>query len=234
MNTFEFIKRNTINQYLHVLPVQGITVSTALRAKSKKVHFQILLTFSIANHDTDGIFLVVPNLSTPIILGDDWMTRHDVLLNYHNKTICFPNWNYSIDFRPPDDKTVTLMSSLKIRESFESIYSSHEDQQCYSAGSVVNHVLEPKTSHVINSLSSLSCDREPVENIHKRIHGIIDLSSEEKSNLFKLILEYHSIFSNRPGCNKLYTCRFDVTNDTPFKIRPYPIPFAHRSAVEQE
>lgn len=233
-STFEFIKRKSINQYLHVLPVHGITVSTALRAKSKKVHFQVLLKFSIANHNTDCIFLVVPNLSTPIILGDDWMTRHDVLLNYHNKTICFPNWNYSIDFRPPDDKAITLMSSLKVRESFNSIYFSPGDQHGYSSGTVIKHVLEQKTSHVINSLSSMSCDREPVENIHKRIHGIIGLSSEEQSTLLKLILEYHSIFSNRPGCNNLYTCRFDVTHDIPFKIRPYPIPFAHRPAVEQE
>lgn len=62
----------------------------------------------------------------------------------------------------------------------------------------------------------------------------IGLSSEEQTHLFKLILDYHSIFSNRPGCKKLYTCRFDVTHDTPFKIRPYPIPFAHRPAVERE
>lgn len=60
------------------------------------------------------------------------------------------------------------------------------------------------------------------------------MSEKQRIQLVSFLREYHSIFRKRPGFNKLYTCRFDILENVPFKIRPYPVPFARRPAVDQE
>lgn len=40
--------------------------------------------------------------------------------------------------------------------------------------------------------------------------------------------EYQDIFSDRPGISKVYRCHFDVSENIPFCIKPYPIPFSRR------
>lgn len=75
---------------------------------------------------------------------------------------------------------------------------------------------------------------EPFDNIQQYLHGITLLSPTDRSQLLNLLSEYHCIFSNRPGCNNLYTCRFNVVRDEQFKVRPYPNPFAQRPVVEQK
>lgn len=60
------------------------------------------------------------------------------------------------------------------------------------------------------------------------------LVSNEQSQLVELLSSYEYIFRDCPGQNHLYTCRFNVTEDVPFKVKPYPIPFSRRPAVETE
>jgi len=55
-----------------LFPLNGISLTTALSNKSVKIKFQIYLNFSIQNYETFGIFLIVPHLSTPLILGTDF------------------------------------------------------------------------------------------------------------------------------------------------------------------
>lgn len=236
-NTFNDFQHNLPDgQSLNILPVNGVTVSTALRSKSKKVTSQVLLPFSIANFDADCIFLVVPNLSTPVILGDDWLSKYKVILDYQANIIRFPCWNFQCPFRTPVDfHPLAVMSSLSVSEAYEPVYRSSFDQHIFSTQCIMNHIcLTNSTDAVINTISTSVDHLEPFDNIQHRVQGIMSLSTAEKSQLLSLLSEYHCIFSNRPGCNKLYTCCFNVIKDEPFKIRPYPIPFAQRPAVEQE
>jgi len=127
------------------------------------------------------------------------------------------------------------MSSLTISESYEPVYRSSFDQHMFSTQSVINHVSETNSMNaVINTISTSTDHLEPFDNIQQRVQSITSISHTDKTQLLNLLSEYHSIFSNRPGCNRLYTCSFNVVKDEPFKVHPYPIPFAQRPAVEQE
>jgi len=80
---FASIKRSIPErQQLLILPVTGVTISTAVKGRSRKVTTQVLIPFSIFGNTTDCICLVVPHLATSIILGDDWLTQNKVCLDY--------------------------------------------------------------------------------------------------------------------------------------------------------
>lgn len=236
--TFESVKNNTPkDKVLAVLPVTGVTISTAVRGRSRKVTTQVLLPVKVFGHITDGIFLVVPHLATPIILGDDWLTQHKVRLDYGSRVTHFPQWNISVPFtvRPneicqPDCRMLSVSSNIEE-------YSRSIPDQCIAS-------VEQISQHLHHSLSSTmsiySCNTDPdvyidsYENIRERILSISHLSEEQSHRLLDLLIDYHPIFRKRPGLNTLYTCRFDVVEEIPFKVKPYPVPFARRPAVEQE
>lgn len=142
-NTFNVLQQNLKNgQSLNILPVNGVTVSTALRAKSKKVTSQVLLPFSIANFDADCIFLVVPNLSTPFILGDDWLSKYNVILDYQTYMVKFPGWNLQCPFQSSGEtKNSVALSSQHMCETYEPVYYSSFDQHVFSTKSVINHTI---------------------------------------------------------------------------------------------
>lgn len=80
---FADIKRNVpVGQEISVMPVTGVTISTAMQDRSRKITTETLIPFNVSDgvteHVSDGIFLVVSHLATSIILGDDWLTRNRV------------------------------------------------------------------------------------------------------------------------------------------------------------
>ena len=53
-----------------------------------------------------------------------------------------------------------------------------------------------------------------------------DLSVEQKNEMASLISEFRVIFSDKPGKTNLVSHRILLSDDTPIRVRPYPIPFA--------
>jgi len=51
------------SQRLALLPMTGVTITTAVQGRSKKVTQQVLLNIIIDAEPVEGIFLVVPHLS---------------------------------------------------------------------------------------------------------------------------------------------------------------------------
>jgi len=169
-------------QSLNILPVNGITVSTALRSKSKKVTSQVLLSVSIANFDAVCIFLVVPNLSTSFILFNDWLSKHKVILDYQTNMVKFPCWKFQCPFRT---SLVThqsaVMSSLSVSESYEPVYRSSFDQHMFSTQSVLNHICTTNSNYAVINNMSISVDHlEPFDNIQHRVKCITSLSLTDK------------------------------------------------------
>lgn len=117
---------------------------------------------------------------------------------------------------------------MSVCKLYEPVYCSNFDQQVFAAKSIIHHIHRPDP--VINTLSTSIDHLKPFDNVKQHVQDITSLSSIEKSQLIELLSEYHSIFSDRLGCNKLYTCRFNVSRNEPFKIRSYPIPHARIEA----
>lgn len=223
--------------HLSVLPVTGITITTAVRGRSRKITTQAMIPFSVFGFNSNCIFLVVPHLATSVILGDDWLTNNQVQLDYFTRSTHIPMWKLSIPF------THDIIHQDQQLRSFFSVITSPIDCSCSETDHLVSSVttVSKYLSPTIPSnlcISSLEIehddDREPFDNIREHVASIPSFTEDQHRQLLSLLHEYHHIFRSRPGLNQLYTCRFNVSEDTPFKIRSYPIPFARRPAVEKE
>lgn len=84
----------------------------------KKITKQIFLSFKIFDQDVNGIFLVVPHLATPVILGDDWLSQYGVVINYTTHSVEFPQWNQSCVFQSSIcSNPISSVSNLNVHYS---------------------------------------------------------------------------------------------------------------------
>lgn len=222
---------------LSILPVTGITISTAVLGRNRKVTTQVLLPFDIMEKETDAIFLVVPRLATSVILGDDWLSQNGVLLNYMTRQVEFPRWGKSYPFQIDEGvEPVSPMMKLLEHHHVESALLTPTEQCTLSVTLTAKFIGEENTT--IYNLNGLDAQLYPNDQRDDRFDECISSSpgvtEQQRSQLVDVLEKFQSIFDTRPGLNKLYTCRFDVSEDIPFKVRPYPIPFARRPAVESE
>lgn len=217
---------------LSILPVSGVTISTAVNGKSKKITTQVFLKFTLLDHVIDGIFLVVPHLATPVILGEDWLHQNGVIINYLNKSLEFPRWKQSCPFKDDlNEIPASHLTSLRV---------------CY----IVDDIVTPSSCHCLSKVNQLGkffegsstanfpiiSPEQPVtvSEFQEHVANVSGVTDVQRAELVHLLEEYKMIFNDHPGSNKLYTCRFNVTEDVPFKVRPYPIPFSRRPAVDKE
>ena len=60
------------------------------------------------------------------------------------------------------------------------------------------------------------------------------LSVKQQKELYKLLEEFKDIFSDVPGKTTLGEHKIELTTKEPIRVRPYPMPFAKRQAVQEE
>jgi hypothetical protein len=145
-----------ITKALSILPVNGVTVSTAVKGRSRKITAQVLIPFTLLGQLVDGIFLVIPHLATSVILGDDWLTEHGVILNYLSRQIEFPRWGLSCNFKPDNvEVPVVQVSPLKVHYSISSILDVLIPDECFlSNASKTIQFINLSPSHVKKSCMS--------------------------------------------------------------------------------
>jgi len=101
----------------HKIPLfllTSISLTTALSNKTVKIKAQVYLTFSVQDHKTHDIFLVVPQLSTPLILGTDWLLENGVTIDYNKKEISILSVKGTIPFRLiADHDPNSIINALK-------------------------------------------------------------------------------------------------------------------------
>ena len=69
------------------MPVNNITVSTAIEKKSTNVRKQTYINVEIDGHKINHIFLIVPFLSNKIILGNDFHLNNGLIIDYWQREI---------------------------------------------------------------------------------------------------------------------------------------------------
>lgn len=222
---------------LSILPVTGVTISTAVRSRSRKITHQVLIPIQLYGNEAPGVFLVVPHLTTSLILGDDWLTQHGVIINYLTKEIEFPYWKKSCPFLVDKEKFSSSQNThLNVSFTSESLLPTALEH-CLS--SIISYdkfsILKRSTDLSIRCLTEESTKTTVSEKQFKEhLASITSIDKDCSDQLVHLLAEFHDIFSDCPGLNNVYTCSFDVTENVPFKIKPYPIPFSRRPAVEKE
>jgi hypothetical protein len=211
---FASIKRSIPEgQQLSILPVTGVTISTSVKGRSRKVTTQVLIPFSILGHTTDCICLVVPHLATSIILGDDWLTQNKVCLDYSERIIRLPRWSLDIPFLYSRDEVINRMNTLF------TLFISPQDcaisipEHCIASVEVVSLQLQTSINHNIISSLQVEDNLEPFDHITEHLSSVQNLSSNQFNQVVDIFHEYHHIFRTRPGLNLLYTSRFNVSED---------------------
>ena len=101
------------------LPVSGVSLFTAVGRRPTTIKKQISLEVEIGNIRLPTNFLVVPGLSNQIILGNDWLLRNGVRVDYKEFSV------YIDDF-PVLQRLVTFD-----RTSFDKMCISGEDDMAY-------------------------------------------------------------------------------------------------------
>jgi hypothetical protein len=127
-NLFQVLSSASPQTEIPLFRFTGIFLTTAISNISVKIKSQIYLNFSINDYETSGIFLIVPQISTPLILGTDWLLVSNVTIDYGAKEISLPTLQNQIPFkfRAHNDLN-SLINSLKninISEDNPLIYES--------------------------------------------------------------------------------------------------------------
>ena len=69
------------------LPVVDVAVYTAIGKKPTPVKRQIRLDVMVRNQKINTVFLVIPQLTSNIILGNDWMINNGVIIDFSTQSI---------------------------------------------------------------------------------------------------------------------------------------------------
>lgn len=69
------------------LPLSNVSLISAFGKKPSKVQKQVLISIKVDNHEIPTIFLVVPKLNHPIILGSDWLSDNSITINYMDNNV---------------------------------------------------------------------------------------------------------------------------------------------------
>jgi len=208
---FQILNLNPNQHKIPLFPLTGILLTTALSTKSIKIKSQIYLNFSIQNYKTQGIFLVVPQLSTPIILGTDWLLENGVTIDYHSKEISLPSIDNRIPFKViKDDDPSSLINSLKNISVTDDHLTMYE-----------------RPSHLIHQTYPFETEKNIALND-------FPLSDSQQQLMTSLLQKYDHIFKDQPGLHTFFSYKFNVKPHDPYKVKPYPVPFSRRPAVQQE
>lgn len=78
-----FYKYLSMHGRFDELPVSNVTLYTAIGRKATVIKKQISCDISVGDFNFHSSFLVIPNLSNSIILGNDWLTTNRVVINYN-------------------------------------------------------------------------------------------------------------------------------------------------------
>lgn len=74
----ELRRENSIDE----LPISNVCVVTAVGKKTTPIIKQIRVPFEIDGLIVETIFLIVPRLTCDVILGNDWLRRNGVRIDY--------------------------------------------------------------------------------------------------------------------------------------------------------
>lgn len=78
------------------LPVAGVTVIGVTGVRSKRINRQVLLQFEMGEQLFEHAFLVIKVLNLDLILGNDFLSRHQVVIDYKIKRISIQNNDHEV------------------------------------------------------------------------------------------------------------------------------------------
>ncbi|KAF2889992.1 hypothetical protein ILUMI_16181, partial [Ignelater luminosus] len=190
-----------------VLPVVGVTLNGAFTKKSIKITKQVLLSTKIGDMVYDLVYVVVPGLNRPVILGFDWLVEVGASIECKNEILKIPNNQkgvQSVKFKSGMSESTAII----VNEIVEGIYSE-----------------EPKEEEITRSKPSRD------ETI---VAGAQLFSEQQKQKFQDLLRRYSIIWSEKPGLMKGFEHEIKLKACSSSYLKLYPIPNAYKAEVEKQ
>ena len=154
------------------LPVSNVTVSTAIGKKLTSVKKQILIQFEIGDCIVSSIFLVIPFLSSDIILGNNFLLKNGIVIDY---------WYRRIGIK---DKIVSPSVVLFERDCSEKLFSSKgNDGMCIYIIQLNEISCENKINHSQDCIDNTRCNEKLIEiELINEVNHMSEIENQSRDN----------------------------------------------------
>lgn len=205
------------------LPVSNCRVTGALGAKAQIVREQVLAELAAGNEVYRCPFLVVKGLSTPCILGLDFLREKQATLDFARGK-CFLTDNHRenvVDLIKTQATHGKFCRRLNIKKRK---WKTLKDQYLSEELLFISNL--PPSGTEIKDIN--------IEEINQQILQSEVLSTFQQEELCHLLERYASVFSNKPGVIKGFMYNMDVFPHQIYCRHTYSVPWAKREAVTKE
>ena len=165
----KFYNELTKGSKLLELPVANVVVSVAIGRKTTSVKKQVQIEFVIDKMDITQIFLVVPFLTSQIILGNDFLFKNGIIIDYWNNQIKIKNVIVSDDLVLFDRSGLERMLLGK-EDDVTCIYIINKEQN------ILYNKTESNKKQRLNEIIQKRKETEDVKNMGKNDTKIIELN----------------------------------------------------------
>ena len=211
----EFFEANEELKICPKLPLNGKIFQGALGSKSTTVKFQILCTVKVGKLTEEIIFLIIPKLGKNCIIGYDTIKDLSIMIDPITEVVNFRKAGKTVKLVQPEAETIKDCNSHSL--SIECLETEHF---------TIYNETETATE---NDNFQLSRDE-----INKKLENNENLSWQEKETLAKLLWKHRKTFEKKPGLVRDFQYSLKIEDETPFFVKPYPIPLKYQEKVSEE
>ena len=196
------------------LPIANVTVSTAIGKKMTNVKKQISVKIEICDCTLSATMLVIPFLSSNVVLGNDFLLRNGIVIDYWYKRIKIKN------------ETIPASAVLFERDCREKLFSSETNDKIRIYIIKWDEIKDQKGSNENENFSTQS---------RLIARNLAVLTESEQHIFYKLLQAYEEIFSDKPGCARNYEHKFKLMEniDRPKINKHYSVPLKLKEKVEK-
>lgn len=240
-----FYNQLKVNSRVVELPVNNVTVNVAVGNKSTVIKRQVQLLLEIDGETLEFPFLVVPGLSTEVLVGIDWMSRYKCVIDVANQRIRLGEKDLS-------DKVVTFRMAREVKAACRFIrtqgilwYDINGSQGRLGNGMKKEEArlcdfedlseevqdINKNSNEVKNMMYISERESEFVIEVNECVSKISTIDKDQKERVKVLLLKYKNIFSKTPGCTGVYSHSISLKNDRSIVRKSYPVALTQRAGV---
>ena len=242
-------------QYVPELPVTNFNISVAAGKKTIGIRKKLMLPIKFWKFELDYTYLVVPGLTTEIIIGVDFLKKYGGVIDFRHETfeLCgekIPDTlvQYKVNSGSNDERASyslqirVISSDEEVTVSYKGTMSNALGENRYipSLGGAHDASLSDKNqNNEIYAMQSEGSNNPSNQyNIDLLIKEYVvklnSLNSNEKQIVYDLLMKHKRVFLDKPGSLKNYAHVIRIKENKPFVKRPYPVPLHIEAQSDKE
>lgn len=214
------------------LPISNIVIRGAFKARTVRVKKQISTTLEVGPLKLKTIFLVVPNLTSDMILGSNWFKENKVIIDYKNSKISINDVVFSEPIAKFEEFRERVDDECRRIDKENREFDINAKIKALKKNSIIKKIIDENNN--FNMTEIIECEIENTE-IVKKVEKMIteneNLNEIEKDALLYVILKNIKVFSGKPGRAKNYEHKINVKDSKAIIRKNYPIPITKLEKV---